>query len=112
MEKSSQIAWKLVPLIHFSPLKVVPLIEVLLYSRSFLSGTSKSQLNSKLKAKSLLTIVICMEIGLKRQGKLSRLDQNPARKIPIRPNSNFTVRLQPDVADSTGWERERVCLHL
>jgi hypothetical protein len=31
MEKSSQIAWKLVPLRHFSPLKVVPLIEVLLY---------------------------------------------------------------------------------
>jgi hypothetical protein len=31
MEKSSQIAWKLVPLRHFFPLKVVPLIEVLLY---------------------------------------------------------------------------------
>jgi hypothetical protein len=31
MEKSSQIAWKLVPLRHFYPLKVVPLIEVLLY---------------------------------------------------------------------------------
>jgi hypothetical protein len=31
MEKSSQIAWKIVPLRHFSPLKVVPLIEVLLY---------------------------------------------------------------------------------
>jgi hypothetical protein len=31
MEKSSQIAWKIVPLKHFSPLKVVPLIEVLLY---------------------------------------------------------------------------------
>jgi hypothetical protein len=29
MEKSSQIAWKLVPLRHFFPLKVVPLIEVL-----------------------------------------------------------------------------------
>jgi hypothetical protein len=34
MEKSSQIAWKIVPLIHFFPLKVVPLIEVLLYSDS------------------------------------------------------------------------------
>jgi hypothetical protein len=31
MEKSSQIAWKLVPLRHFFPLKIVPLIEVLLY---------------------------------------------------------------------------------
>jgi hypothetical protein len=31
MEKSSQIAWKLVPLRHLFPLKVVPLIEVLLY---------------------------------------------------------------------------------
>jgi hypothetical protein len=31
MEKLSQIAWKLVPLRHFFPLKVVPLIEVLLY---------------------------------------------------------------------------------
>jgi hypothetical protein len=31
MEKSSQIAWNIVPLRHFFPLKVVPLIEVLLY---------------------------------------------------------------------------------
>jgi hypothetical protein len=31
MEKSSQIAWKIVPLRHFFPLKVAPLIEVLLY---------------------------------------------------------------------------------
>jgi hypothetical protein len=31
MKKSSQIAWKIVPLRHFFPLKVVPLIEVLLY---------------------------------------------------------------------------------
>jgi hypothetical protein len=31
MEKSSQIAWKIVPLRHFFPPKVVPLIEVLLY---------------------------------------------------------------------------------
>jgi hypothetical protein len=31
MEKSSQIAWKIVPLRHLFPLKVVPLIEVLLY---------------------------------------------------------------------------------
>jgi hypothetical protein len=31
MEKSSQIAWKIVPLRHFFPLKVVPFIEVLLY---------------------------------------------------------------------------------
>jgi hypothetical protein len=32
MEKSIQIAWKIVPLRHFFPLKVVPLIEVLRYS--------------------------------------------------------------------------------
>jgi hypothetical protein len=32
MEKSSQIAWKIVPLRHFFQLKVVPLIEVVLYS--------------------------------------------------------------------------------
>jgi hypothetical protein len=32
MEKSSQIAWKTVPPRHFFPLKVVPLIEVLLYT--------------------------------------------------------------------------------
>jgi hypothetical protein len=31
MKKSSQIAWKLVPLRHFFPLKAVPLIEILLY---------------------------------------------------------------------------------
>jgi hypothetical protein len=31
MEHSSQIAWKIVPLRHFFPLKVVPLIELLLY---------------------------------------------------------------------------------
>jgi hypothetical protein len=31
MEKSSQIAWKIVPLRLFFPLEVVPLIEVLLY---------------------------------------------------------------------------------
>jgi hypothetical protein len=31
MGKSSQLAWKFVPLRHFFPLKVVPLIEVLLY---------------------------------------------------------------------------------
>jgi hypothetical protein len=30
MEKSSQIAWKIVPLRHFFPLKVVPLVEVFL----------------------------------------------------------------------------------
>jgi hypothetical protein len=35
MEKSSQIAWKLVPLRHFFPLKVVSLIEELLYQDPF-----------------------------------------------------------------------------
>jgi hypothetical protein len=32
MEKSSQIAWKIVPLRHFFSLEVVPLIEVFLYT--------------------------------------------------------------------------------
>jgi hypothetical protein len=32
MVKASQIAWKIVPLRHFFPLKDVPLIEVLMYS--------------------------------------------------------------------------------
>jgi hypothetical protein len=35
MEKSSQIAWNIVPLRHFFPLKVVPLIEVLLYAHTY-----------------------------------------------------------------------------
>jgi hypothetical protein len=43
MEKSSQIAWKIVPLRHFFPLKVVPLIEVLLYINLHHSRDSKSQ---------------------------------------------------------------------
>jgi hypothetical protein len=44
MEISSQIAWKIAPLRHFFPLKVVPLIEVLLYSTSlgFAWGTLSS----------------------------------------------------------------------
>jgi hypothetical protein len=33
MEKSIQIAWKIAPRRHFFPLKVVPLIEVLLYKQ-------------------------------------------------------------------------------
>jgi hypothetical protein len=37
MEKSSQTAWKLVPLRHFFALKNVPLIDVLLYSRVHLT---------------------------------------------------------------------------
>jgi hypothetical protein len=39
MEKSSQIAWKIVPLSHFFPLKVVPLIEVLLYDTIYVLYT-------------------------------------------------------------------------
>jgi hypothetical protein len=37
MEKSSQIAWKIVPLRQIFPLKVVPLIEGLLYLRHIMS---------------------------------------------------------------------------
>jgi hypothetical protein len=42
MENSSQIAWKLVPLRHFFPLKAVPLIELLLYVLSESSVTTES----------------------------------------------------------------------
>jgi hypothetical protein len=38
MEKSSQIIWKIVPFRHFFPLKVVPLIEVLLYLKAEVRG--------------------------------------------------------------------------
>jgi hypothetical protein len=42
MEKSSQIAWKIVPLRHFFLLKVVPLIEVLLYNTFYtVSGVAE-----------------------------------------------------------------------
>jgi hypothetical protein len=37
MEKSNQIAWKIIPLGHFFPIKVVPLIEVLLWFIALLS---------------------------------------------------------------------------
>jgi hypothetical protein len=42
MEKSSQIAWKFVPLRHFFPLEVVPLIEIILYKS--LATSIKSRL--------------------------------------------------------------------
>jgi hypothetical protein len=45
MEKSSQIAWKIVTLRRFFPLKVVPLIEVLLYKDVLQSIDSKSSGN-------------------------------------------------------------------
>jgi hypothetical protein len=44
MKKSGQIAWKIVPLRHFFLLKVVPLIEVLLYGENSISGR---ELNSR-----------------------------------------------------------------
>jgi hypothetical protein len=42
MEKSSQVAWKIVPIRHFFPLKVVTLIDVLLYWRKLATATSQS----------------------------------------------------------------------
>jgi hypothetical protein len=42
MEKSSQIAWKIVPLRHSFPRKVVPLIEGLLYVINALSPPTPS----------------------------------------------------------------------
>jgi hypothetical protein len=39
MERTSQIACQIVPLRHFFPLKVVPLIEVLLYAGCTICGT-------------------------------------------------------------------------
>jgi hypothetical protein len=41
MEKSSQIAWKIVPFRNFFPLKVVPLIEVLLYQQESTSPAER-----------------------------------------------------------------------
>jgi hypothetical protein len=35
-----------------------------------------------LRAKPLLTIVICMDTGLKRQNKVSRLDQFSPKRVP------------------------------
>jgi hypothetical protein len=46
MVKSSEIAWKLVPLRHFFPLKVVPLIKVLQYSRTSVSGRESNTLEA------------------------------------------------------------------
>jgi hypothetical protein len=43
MEKSSHIAWKIVPLRHFFPLKVVPLIEVLLHHNMLQSSFNKRE---------------------------------------------------------------------
>jgi hypothetical protein len=43
MEKSSQIAWKIVPLRHLFPLKLVPLIEVLLYVMLQIPSMVKAQ---------------------------------------------------------------------
>jgi hypothetical protein len=64
MEKSSQITWKIVPLRHFFPLKVVPLIEVLLYSELLLSGTSNYLADVPLRRKSTLKISgICPAYG-------------------------------------------------
>jgi hypothetical protein len=57
MEKSSQIAWKIVPLVHFFPLKVVPLIEVLLYGISVIQRLSNSGTRRS------LTIISCLQIG-------------------------------------------------
>jgi hypothetical protein len=44
MVKSSKVAWKIVPLRHFFPPKVVPLIEVLLYCDSWGAHPSSSTL--------------------------------------------------------------------
>jgi hypothetical protein len=47
MEISSKIAWKIVPLIQFFPLKVFPLIEVLLYLFLYKKIKSKKELETK-----------------------------------------------------------------
>jgi hypothetical protein len=59
MEKSSQIAWKIVPLRHFFPLKVVPLIEVLLYFNPRICfGSFRNYRNAKGRGKVILTPVL------------------------------------------------------
>jgi hypothetical protein len=63
------------------------------------AGRQNHSYTVSLRAKSLLTIVTCMEIGFKRQNIVSRLEQNPAQpdstvygyKFPQRLNF-FTVR--------------------
>jgi hypothetical protein len=62
MENSSQIAWNIVPLRHFFTLKVVPLIEVLLYIRSSQSTYRCTELLTESCIRGLLPIQICLQI--------------------------------------------------
>jgi hypothetical protein len=47
MEKSGQIAWKIAPLRHFFPLKVVPLIEVFLYMQPYMNNIRKRKIKKR-----------------------------------------------------------------
>jgi hypothetical protein len=69
MEKSSKIAWKIVPLRHFFPLKVVPLIEVLLYLSTTHADVWQSSLDSLLLMTQLIPLVDIQLITAQRCSK-------------------------------------------
>jgi hypothetical protein len=56
MKKSSQIAWKIFPLRHFFPLKVVPLIEILLYKHITSRGSTQINVKEKTAPMKISTI--------------------------------------------------------
>jgi hypothetical protein len=70
MEKSSQIAWKIVPLRHYFPLKVVPLIEVLLYQLSMLLARLRVIFSFTSQVLiSLLVIRVLVSVGTESAGE-------------------------------------------
>jgi hypothetical protein len=67
MEKSSQIAWIIVPLRHLFPLNVVPLIEVLLYTRQYGTRVSDTRYDSRM---GWVWQVSCEKVGRMRTTEL------------------------------------------
>jgi hypothetical protein len=63
MEKSSQIARKIVPLRHFFPLNVVPLIEVILYIKADLGDENKVKMPGVLTPR---TTGYCLVLGCEK----------------------------------------------
>jgi hypothetical protein len=96
MEKSSQIAWKIAPLRHFFPLKVVPLIEVLLYC-AIQSGIF--ELDFKIKSSDFAGSG--QKFGI--QSNFDKRERKNMRKVPV-------YRIIPlDVVHSAcGMESERI----
>jgi hypothetical protein len=85
MKKSSQIALKIVPLRHFFPLKVVPLIEVLLY----LEFNQECGCDTKISSHPMLDLGLCFgidELNRKFMMKLARDKATEKEKeSPIMP---------------------------